>query len=144
MVLFHHNIVRRTAKTMRERIGLASIIGGVEGSAMRAPDLQIDMTNRSETMKHHNTARATLLGTAAALLAATAGMAVADNAAPATPATTTAQPSQQQTGVTAPTEQPSATSVPASATTTATPAKTRPTRIWIKRAERGTRGSTKK
>jgi hypothetical protein len=92
-------------------------------------------TDRSEIMKYRNTARATLLGaTAAALLGMTAGVAVADNATP----NTTTQPSQQQTGVTTPTQQPSATNAPASATTVE-PTKSYPTRIWTRRAERGTR-----
>jgi hypothetical protein len=85
-------------------------------------------------MNRLNTTRAALLG---ALLSATAGSALADNTAPAT----TTQPSQQQTGVTAPAPQPTVTTnVPASAP------KAKPSNPY-KRAERGTnthpRGQTK-
>jgi len=136
IVLFHHNIVQWSGQdgAAAHRTGLP-FIGGVEGSARRLPDPQSN--DRSDFMKYHHTARATLFGaTAAALLAATTGMAAADNAAPTTPApTSTTQPSQQQTGVTEPAQQPGATiSTPASATTT----KSLPSRTWMKRAERGT------
>jgi hypothetical protein len=80
-------------------------------------------------MNRLNTTRATwLAATAAGLLALSTGSALADNTAP----TTTTQPVQQQTGVTAPAPQPTVTtSVPASKPTNA------PT-VPYKRAERGT------
>jgi len=81
-------------------------------------------------MKSYNTTRAAWLGaTAAVLLAASAGVAAADNAAPST----TAQPTQQQTGVTAPVVAPSATNAPASVSSQPFKVKTR------HGAERGTK-----
>jgi hypothetical protein len=117
---------------VRTRIGSASIHRR-RGESQFARRTAIE--RQQEPIMKLNTTRAVWLGaTAAVLIAATAGAAAADNAAPTTPATTTTQPSQQQTGVTAPTQQPSATSAPASATTT----NSTPTRVWIKRSERGT------
>src|SRR5581483_2192537 len=140
-VLFHHNIVQRSGQdgAAAHWIGLHSSASW--GNSCRAPD-PYERDRQESTMKQYNATRAAWLGaTAAVVLAASAGIAAADNAATA-PTTTTTQPSQQ-TGVTAPATQPGAgTSAPASATSTA-PSKTYPTRIWIKRAERGTRGSTK-
>ena len=83
---------------------------------------------------------------AAALLSTTAGVAVADNLAPATPDnSTSAQPSQQQTGASQPGQtQPGQTSTPStgeqSTVTKTEPTQTKPTRIWTRRAERGNNG----
>jgi hypothetical protein len=98
----------------------------------------IERDEQESIMKQYNATRTAWLGAmAAVLLAASTGIAAADNVTPTSP--TTAQPSQQQTGVTAPAQTPpSATSAPASATSSE-PAKSKPTRIWTKRAERGTR-----
>jgi hypothetical protein len=125
---------------VRERIGSASVSSaGVEGFAMRAPNLQPHMTKQESIMNQYNVTRTAWLSAAAAvLLAASAGVASADNAAPST----TAQPSQQQTGVTQPiVPQPSATSAPASTSYGAS----KPFSVRTRHgAERGTKSSPRK
>jgi hypothetical protein len=84
-------------------------------------------------MKQFNTTRAAwLVATAAVLLAASTGIAAADNATPST----TAQPTQQQTGITAPVTPQPVTIVPASASTSPTQPFKTSTRHG---AERGTK-----
>jgi hypothetical protein len=108
---------------MRNGMRPASSIGGVGNIRLHAGSV-IELNTQEPTMIRLDISRATLLG---ALLSATAGSALADNAAP----TTTTQPTQQQTGVTAPAPQPTVTtSIPAS-----TP-KAKPSNPY-KRAERG-------
>jgi hypothetical protein len=118
------------ADTTRDSIGSASSPSAAWGILGVHAVSAIELKTQEHPMRRLNTTRATWLGAAAAaLLATTAGSAVADNAAP----TTATQPAQQQTGVTTPAPQPAVTtSVPASSPTAV------PTRIWIKRAERGT------
>jgi hypothetical protein len=91
-------------------------------------------------MNYSNTTRTTLIGaTAAALLAATASIAVADNLAPVAPVDgTTAQPNQQETGVTAPGQVLTQSTSEQSTATKTEPTTTGPARVWTKRSERGT------